>query len=93
MTVRRYSVTLLGSMPNEDILNIQYTLEQHKGDLDKLADRIWTLEHDLRLIFSFPGPLNSQIITSANQIGNSAFDQTRAKQCADLVKRYGLSVE
>jgi hypothetical protein len=30
-------------------------IERHEGDLDKLAQRITALEHDLELILSFPG--------------------------------------
>ena len=42
--------TLSANMPNEDILNLEHDVERHEGDLDQLADRITTLEHDLRLI-------------------------------------------
>jgi hypothetical protein len=75
-------------MPDEDFTNLQYTVEQHEGDLTKLADRITTLEHDLKLILTLPGShIPGQITAYANQAGNPAFDQELVKAYAGLAKK------
>ena len=77
-------------MPDEDFTNLQYTVEQHEGDLGKLEKRITDLEHDLKLILTLPGShIVGQIAAYANQAGNPAFDQELVKKYSDLAKRYG----
>jgi hypothetical protein len=80
-------------MPSDDdFVNLEHQVDRHDGDLDQLAKRVKTLEEDLTVILRLPGPIGNQIIANANNVGNSAYDQERLQKCADLVKRYGLSM-
>jgi hypothetical protein len=62
-------------MPSDDdFINLQHQVDGHEGDLDQLSKRIRTLEEDLALILSLPGPIANQILAKASQVGNSAYD-------------------
>jgi hypothetical protein len=81
-------------MPSDDnFADLEHKIERHDGELDQLLERIETLEGDLELILRLPGSIGSQIISSANMVGNPAFDQTVVQKCIDLVERYGLREE
>jgi hypothetical protein len=78
-------------MPSDDdFINLQHQVDGHEGDLDQLSKRIKTLEEDLALILSLPGPIANQILANASQVGNSAYDQMRVQKCTALVKRYDM---
>src|ERR1700736_717608 len=74
------------------LFTLSFRVRKIRGgsDLDQLSKRIKTLEEDLALILSLPGPIANQILANASQVGNSAYDQMRVQKCADLVKRYDM---
>jgi hypothetical protein len=90
-------------MNDSSLIDLQHQVDRHDNDLDEqlteiqrfkadVARQFDAVHDDFKTILAVVQMARHGIIHVANQGGNPHFEPLLAKKCAELVKKYDLSV-
>ena len=73
---------------NED--EIENSFREIRNELKSCKDQVATLKEDLKILLKHRSIAHSEIVDTAHQLGNRAFDQSDVQRCREFLKRYEI---
>jgi hypothetical protein len=80
-------VTHLGRMNEEEIEN---RFEEIRNELKAQKEQLDALKEDLKILLKHHSITPRDILDTAKQVGNAAFDQSDVHRCQEFLKRYDV---
>ena len=75
------------SMNEEEIEN---AFREIRNDLKSCKDQVASLKEDLKILLKHRSIAHREILDTAHQLGNRAFDQSDVQRCREFLKRYEI---
>jgi hypothetical protein len=63
-----------------------------RNELKMCNEQITSLKEDLKILLKHRSIAHRDIVDTANQLGNRAFDQSDVQKCREFLQRYNIRV-
>jgi hypothetical protein len=83
------SESLLDVMKAEEI---EHGFQEIRNELETCKQQIASLKEDLKILLKHRSIAHRDIIDTAHQLGNRAFDQSDVQKCREFLQRYNIRV-
>ena len=74
-------------MNEEEIAN---RFEEIRNELKMYKEQLDSFKEDLKILLKHRSIAHRDIVDTAQQLGNSAFDQSDVRKCQEFLKKYDL---
>ena len=69
---------------------IEHRFDEIRNELKAYREQLDSFKEDLKILLKHRSIAHGDIIDTAQQVGNSAFDQSDVHRCREFVKKYEI---
>jgi hypothetical protein len=69
---------------------IEHRFEEIRNELKAYREQLDSFKEDLKILLKHRSIAHRDIIDTAQQVGNAAFDQSDVHRCREFVKKYEI---